>query len=73
MATPDTAQPVKLTLGGSSGLGRVRVSIEGFFDFSFWLAEELEELVVRGRRPASPRLYARHRPSVDAARRSRAR
>jgi hypothetical protein len=35
----------QLTLGGERGLGKIHVGIEPFFDFSFWLAEELDDLV----------------------------
>ena len=35
----------QLVLGDHSGLGPVRVDVEAFFELSFWLAEELEDLV----------------------------
>ena len=35
----------RLTLGKRGGIGQVRVGIEAFFEFSFWLSEELEDLV----------------------------
>jgi hypothetical protein len=37
------------------GLGRIQVEIEAFFDFSFWLAEELEDLVANWAHKAAPR------------------
>jgi hypothetical protein len=37
----------KLILGGPGSLGRIHVDTEAFFELSFWLAEELEDLVDR--------------------------
>ena len=37
----------KLVLGDIRELGQVRVDMEAFFEFSFWLAEELEDLISR--------------------------
>ena len=37
----------KLVLVDHSGLGRVRVDMEAFFEFSFWMAEELEDLTAK--------------------------
>lgn len=34
------------------GLGQMKVDVEAFFEFSFWLAEELQDLVAsRARQP----------------------
>ena len=35
----------KLILCGPNSLGRIRVDTEAFFELSFWIAEELEDLV----------------------------
>lgn len=35
----------QLILGDHTGLGPVRVDVEAFFELSFWLAEELEDMV----------------------------
>ena len=40
-------QNTKLILAGSNSLGRIHVDTEAFFELSFWLAEELEDLVAR--------------------------
>jgi hypothetical protein len=40
-------QNTKLILSGSNSLGRIHVDTEAFFELSFWLAEELEDLVAR--------------------------
>ena len=37
----------RLVLGDRNGLGQVHIDLEAFFEFSFWLAEELEDLVSR--------------------------
>jgi hypothetical protein len=37
----------QLVLGDHVGLGQVHIDLEAFFEFSFWLAEELEDLVSR--------------------------
>lgn len=38
-------QNFKLILSGPDSLGRIHVDTEAFFELSFWLAEELEDLV----------------------------
>ena len=51
-----TGKPTKsrqLVLTNDSATGRIRVSMEAFFDFSFWMAEELEELIRSHRSKAS--------------------
>ena len=45
MANRGTPSSKQLVLGDRSGLGQVHVDIEAFFELSFWLAEELEDLV----------------------------
>lgn len=45
MANERTQPSYQLLLGARGGLGPVHVSVEAFFEFSFWLAEELEDLV----------------------------
>ena len=63
----------QLVLGDRSGVGQVRVDIEAFFELSFWMAEELEDLAAlwlqrlparRERRVvSSPRILpSSHRP-----------
>ena len=37
----------QLVLPGPGGLGRIHVDTEAFFELSFWLAEELEDLVAQ--------------------------
>jgi hypothetical protein len=53
----DSAPEVKLVLCEDQGIGRVAVEIEPFFEFSFWLAEELQDLEAANRQyilPDSP-------------------
>ncbi len=40
-------QKNKLILTGVNTAGRIHVETEAFFELSFWLAEELEDLVAR--------------------------
>ena len=42
-------QNSKLILCGPNSLGRIHVDTEAFFELSFWLAEELEDLVAKWR------------------------
>ena len=52
----ETNRPTQqLVLVDHSGLGRIHVDMEAFFDFSFWLAEELEDLVATWQHQAAPR------------------
>ena len=44
MANRSTRE-VKLVLCEQEGTGRITVGLEGFFEFSFWLAEELQDLI----------------------------
>lgn len=58
-----TRKPVRLVLTDEHGLGKIHVDMEGFFDFSFWMAEELQDLVVLTRHAG--RQTARHaKPTV---------
>jgi hypothetical protein len=45
MANKHTRRLARLTLGRPGGLGQIHVGIEAFFEYSFCLAEELEDLV----------------------------
>jgi hypothetical protein len=45
MANHGTPSSKQLVLGDRAGLGQVHVDIEAFFELSFWLAEEIEDLV----------------------------
>ncbi len=56
MTNKSTSQ-IKLVLCDSEGMGRVRVGLDAFFEFSFWMAEELQDLVAQHehwRRPRPP-------------------
>ncbi|MCA9124462.1 MAG: hypothetical protein H6822_33965 [Planctomycetaceae bacterium] len=44
----------KLVLVDHAALGRVHVEMEAFFEFSFWMAEELEDLVAKWAPTAAP-------------------
>ncbi len=46
--TEKSTQPTQLVLTKDAALGRIKVDMEAFFDFSFWMAEELEDLVAEG-------------------------
>jgi hypothetical protein len=48
-------QSAKLVLCDKVGLGRLQVELEAFFDFSFSLAEDLEDLVGKWRHIAAPK------------------
>ncbi|MEO8493939.1 MAG: hypothetical protein ABI614_02640 [Planctomycetota bacterium] len=50
----DYSAVTKLVLVDHVGLGRVRVDMEAFFEFSFWMAEELEDLVAKWAPVAAP-------------------
>jgi len=52
-----------------AGLGKVRVDIGSFFEFSFWMAEELEDLIGQmGIRAAPNASNAKKRIASDASR-----
>ena len=44
----------QLVLVDHHGLGRIHVEMEAFFEFSFYLAEELEDLVATWQHKAAP-------------------
>ena len=46
-----------LILCDNEGVGRITVGLEAFFEFSFWLAEELQDLVAQ-HRAIRPRPHA---------------
>jgi len=43
--TNDSSPQVRLILCDNEGLGRITVGLEAFFEFSFSLAEDLQDLV----------------------------
>jgi hypothetical protein len=45
---------IRLALYGQTGLGQIRVDMEPFFDFSFSISEDLEDLVQRWSHLAAP-------------------
>jgi hypothetical protein len=47
MLRPDPAD--RLNLPDPYSGGRVQVDLESFFDFSFWLSEQLQELITQHR------------------------
>jgi hypothetical protein len=47
-------QEVKLVLSDNEGVGRISVELEAFFGFSFWMAEELQDLVEKWKHMAPP-------------------
>ena len=48
----DSSQQVKLVLCDNHGVGRITCELEPFFEFSFWMAEELQDLVSQHKHPA---------------------
>jgi len=59
----------KLVLVDHAGLGIVRVDMEAFFEFSFWMAEELEDLVAKWAPVASPNASRKNKNhSLDGSR-----
>ncbi len=52
--TNESAPEVKLVLCDSAGLGRISVELEPFFEFSFWMAEELQDLIAEHKKFARP-------------------
>jgi hypothetical protein len=52
----------RLLLVDDPGLGRIHADIESFFDFSFWLAEELEDLVAQWAHKAAPHANRQRSP-----------
>jgi hypothetical protein len=45
--TNDSSPQVRLILCDNEGLGRITVGLEAFFEFSFALAEDLQDLVAQ--------------------------
>ncbi|HAY78614.1 MAG TPA: hypothetical protein DCY79_02270 [Planctomycetaceae bacterium] len=53
--------PSQLILDDHPRLGRIHVDMEAFFDFSFWLAEELEDMKAQALHGQTmPRSSTRH-------------
>jgi hypothetical protein len=44
----------RLVLADGPGLGQIRADLEAFFRFSFWMAEQLEDLVAQWSHKAAP-------------------
>jgi len=71
MPESSDSYPIRLCLGTRDGLGRIHVETESFFEFSFWLAEELEDLVasqqIQKTQPASTsrRSFGSHRAGLS--------
>ena len=59
---------MKLVLVDNPGLGTIRVDMEAFFDLSFWLAEELEDLVAKWRPIAAPNASRTVNPTYGSVR-----
>ena len=57
--THQSEPQVKLVLCEHEGMGRISVELEPFFEFSFWMAEELQDLI------ATHKQFARPRPARD--------
>ena len=55
----------RLLLIDDPGLGQIHADIEAFFDFSFWLAEELEDLVACWAHAAAPQASRPPRNPLD--------
>lgn len=58
----------KLVLVDNPSLGSIRVDMEAFFDLSFWLAEELEDLVAKWQPVAAPNANRGTGSILDATR-----
>jgi hypothetical protein len=63
--TNESSSQVRLILCDNEGLGRIAVGLEAFFEFSFSLAEDLQDLVAKHKsfvhartRRDSPRIRA---------------
>lgn len=50
----EKSHPIKLALTDPGESGKIVVDMEAFFDFSFWIAEELEDLVAQWNHVAVP-------------------
>lgn len=64
-ANSKSERKTRLILTNDSAMGRITVDMEAFFDFSFWMAEELTDLVQHHR------YKYRSQPSNSISRRSR--
>ena len=53
--TDSTPAKAQLVLANEGSLGKSHVDMEAFFELSFWLAEELEDLVANWQHKAAPR------------------
>lgn len=51
----ESTSEVRLILCDSEGGGRITVDMEAFFEFSFWMAEELQDFVAERQHMARPR------------------
>jgi hypothetical protein len=63
--TGNSPENLQLVLTAEEGTGKIVVSMEAFFEFSFELAEDLEDLVARWRHVAAPRASSTHRGIRD--------
>ncbi|MFW6169627.1 MAG: hypothetical protein ACODAD_03990 [Planctomycetota bacterium] len=52
--TNEPVSQVRLVLGNHEGMGRITVELEPFFEFSFWMAEELQDLVAANKQFTQP-------------------
>ncbi len=52
--TNESTPQVKLVLCDHEGMGRITVELEPFFEFSFWMAEELQDLLAANKKYARP-------------------
>ena len=53
--TDSTPAKAQIVLANEGSLGKIHVDMEAFFDLSFWMAEELEDLVAHWQHKAAPR------------------
>ena len=53
--TSRSQQKTQLVLTNRQGLGQILVDVEAFFEFSFDLAEDLQDLVQRWRHRSAPK------------------
>ena len=63
----DSKKKSQLVLMNHPALGTIGVEVEAFFELSFWLAEELEDLVAEWRSFSVPNSYPA-RPSSSPPR-----
>jgi hypothetical protein len=63
----ESTPEVKLVLCDHEGVGSITVDMEAFFEFSFWMAEELQDMVAERQhmvRPRPARSSRRLRPAA---------